>query len=97
METMKPMKPMEPMRPMEGGDAWWPKDLGSPATSGAQNGMRYAFFPDKKRLVIETDRTTKTYDSGEHRISGVQQANGGSATFSDANGTVDLKDLRSLD
>ena len=94
MKPMKPMEPMKPMKPMEGGEAWWPKDLGSPASSGSQDGMRYAFFPDKKRLVVETGGETKTYDSGDHAISGVQQANGGSATFSDANGTVDLKDLK---
>ena len=97
MKPMKPMKPMEPMKPMKGGDAWWPKDLGSPSSSGAQDGMRYAFFPDKKRLVVETDGKAKTYDSGDHAINGVQQASGGSVTFSDANGTVDLSDLKPVD
>ena len=97
MKPMEPMKSMEPMKPLDGGDAWWPKDLGSPSSSGSQNGMRYAFFPDKKRLVIETDGKTRTYDSGDHQISGVQQANGGSATFSDKNGTVDLSDLKPAD
>jgi hypothetical protein len=91
------MKPMEAMAPMDGGDAWWPQDLGSPASSGSQNGMRYAFFPDKKRLLVESDGKTKTYDSGDHTIDGVQQADGGPATFSDAYGTVDLTDLTPLD
>ncbi len=79
MEPMKPMKPMEgmkpmePMKPMEGTKPWWPEDLGSPSTSGAQNGMKYAFFPDKQRLLIERDGTVSTYDSGDHRIGGVSR------------------------
>ncbi len=97
MKPMQPMKPMEPMKPMDGGNVWWPKEFGAPSSSGAQNGMRYAFFPDQKRLLIQTDGKVTTYDSGDHAISGVQQASGAWATFSDANGTVDLKDLRPVD
>ena len=58
MEPMKPMAPMEPMKPMEPlkfDPPWWPEDLGEAASSGAQNGMRYAFFPQKRRLLIERD------------------------------------------
>ncbi len=102
MEPMKPMTPMEPMKPMEpmgGGDPWWPKDLGDPASSGSQNGLRYAFFPGKKRLLVETGGKTRTYDSGDHEISGVSQANGGDGgpTFTDRNGTVDLAALTLID
>ena len=96
MEPMKPMKPMKPMEPMGGGGAWWPKDLGKPSSSGSQNGMRYAFFPDKKRLVVETDGKIEIYDSGDHRITGVQQADGGRATFSDEDGTVELSELKAV-
>lgn len=98
MEPMKPMKPMEPMKPMSGGESWWPSDLGKPSTSGSQNGMRYAFFPDKHRLLIETDGKLSTYDSGDHRINGVsQQSNHGkSLTFSSQNGTVDLGELKAI-
>lgn len=97
MKPMQPMKPMEPMKPMGGGDAWWPQDLGAPASSGSQDGLRYAFFPDKKRLLVEQDGKLTTYDSRHHRIGGVQQAGGGSATFTDGDGTVDLKDLTTVD
>ena len=98
MKGMEPMKPMEPMEPMKGADAWWPKDLGEPATSGAQNGLRYAFFPDRQRLVIERDGQVSTYDSGDHRIGGVSQASGTaqSLTFSSQNGDVDLGTLPKL-
>ena len=101
MEPMKPMKPMEPMKPMQpmaGSAPWWPDDLGQPASSGAQNGMRYAVFPDRQRLLIETDGTLSTYDSGDHRISGVSQADshGKSLAFTSQHGPVKIEDLRKV-
>ena len=74
MKPMKPMKPMEPMKPMSGGEKWWPSDLGHPPTTGSQNGLRYAFFADRHRLLIEQDEKLTTYDSGDHLISGVSQS-----------------------
>jgi hypothetical protein len=99
MEPMKPMKPMEPMKPMAGGEKWWPDDLGQPATSGSQNGMRYAFFPEKRRLLIEQNGNLTTYDSGDHRISGVSQQDGqrGSLAFTSQNGSVKLDELKEID
>ncbi|MGH1574123.1 hypothetical protein ACRAWG_30160 [Methylobacterium sp. P31] len=92
---MDPMKPMEPMKGME---PWWPEDLGAPAPSGAQNGMKYAFFPDKRRLLIDRDGQVSTYDSGDHRIGGVAQADAGSRalTFTSQTGAVDLATLRKI-
>ena len=98
MEPMKPMKPMEPMKPMGGGEKWWPEELGQPSASGSQNGMRYAFFPDKQRLLIEQDGTLTTYDSGDHRISGVSQGGGQgqSPAFTSQNGSVKLDELKQV-
>lgn len=99
MKPMQPMKPMEPMKPMTGGEAWWPDDLGQPSSSGSQNGMRYAFFADKRRLLVEQDGTRTTYDSGDHRIGGVSQQDGGtrSVAFTGQNGPVKLDELKRLD
>ena len=94
MEPMKPMKPMEPMKPMSGGEAWWPKDLGEPSTSGGQNDLRYAFFGDKHRLVIEQGGKTTVYDSGSHKIQGVAQSSGSSPRFTSQDGEVDLGSLK---
>ena len=98
MEPMKPMKPMEPMKPMAGGETWWPEDLGQPSTSGSQNGMRYAFFPDKQRLLIEQDGKLTTYDSGGHHISGVSQQDGPgrSLAFTSQDGPVTLGELKQV-
>ncbi len=98
MEPMKPMKPMEPMKPMDFGPAWWPDELGQPATSGGQNDVKYAFFPDARRLAIRQDGRVTVYDSGDHRISGVsqQQGSGRSLAFSSDHGEVKVADLREV-
>lgn len=94
---MEPMKPMDPMKPMSGG-GWWPKDLGSPSSSGGQNDLRYAFFPNKRRLLIDRAGKVSTYDTGDLQIGGVQQGGGGGdPTFSSQKGPVDLSSLKKLD
>ena len=51
--------------------AWWPTELGSPSSAGAQNDLRYAIFPATRRLAIEKGGRVTVYDTGEHMISGV--------------------------
>ncbi|MDM0002761.1 hypothetical protein QTI24_29490 [Variovorax sp. J22P240] len=92
MEPMKPMQPMAPMTPMEKA-AWWPPGLGSPATVGAQDDWRYAFFPDERRLVVEHSGKVTQYDTGDHAIVGVSQRQGGSGAglvFTSQHGLVTL-------
>ncbi len=91
---MEPMKPMAPMRPMTPAEPWWPKEFGAPASAGAQNDVRYAFFPEKRRLLIERNGKRETYDTGEHRISGVSQQNPDAhLRFASQNGDVDVEEL----
>lgn len=77
---------------------WWPSDFGAPATSGSQNAMRYAVFPAKRRLVIDDHGAVHIYDTGDHRIHGVAQAQSTAATltFSSQDGPVDLSELREV-
>jgi hypothetical protein len=98
MKPMEPMKPMAPMRAMTDTEKWWPDDLGQPSTSGSQNNMRYAFFPEKKRLLVEQDGMRTTYDSGDHRISGVSQQDGQgqSLAFESQTGSVGLDTLNQV-
>ena len=96
---MKPMSPMRAMEPMKAPERWWPEALGeTPDSAGGQNETRYAFFSKQKRLAIDTgDRNTKIYDTGDHRISGVQQHQRGSGrkvTFTSQHGEVDLETLK---
>ncbi len=96
---MKPMKGMKPMKPMDFRKPWWPSDLGKPSSAGSQNDMRYAFFPQKRRLMVEVGGKRTTYDSGDHQINGVSQQSGGrgSAAFSTQGGPVRLQDLKVVD
>jgi hypothetical protein len=73
----------------------WPPDLGPPASSGSQNGVRYAVFPETRRLAIERDGAVTIYDTVDHRIYGVsqQQSQGQSLAFTSQHGPVRLADL----
>ncbi len=78
---------------------WWPAELGSPASTGAQNDLRYAFFPDTRRLAIEERGRVRVYDAGDHRLSGFSQQQGGeqSLTFMSQFGLVRVADLPLVD
>ena len=75
---------------------WWPAELGSPASTGAQNDLRYAFFPGPRRLAIQEGGRVRVYDTGEHRLSGFSQQQSGdrSLTFTSPSGLVRLADLQ---
>lgn len=72
---------------------WWPPELGSPSSSGAQNNIRYAVFPG--RLAVELNGQITIYDTLDHQIGGVSQQQGGdtSLTFSSQYGTVAVTSL----
>jgi hypothetical protein len=74
---------------------WWPAELGSPASTGAQNDLRYAFFPGSRRLAIRQDGQVQVYDTGERELSGFSQQQGGdqSLTFTSQFGLVRVADL----
>jgi hypothetical protein len=74
---------------------WWPADLGTPATVGAQNAVRYAYFPATRRLAVEVSGHVTLYDTRDHQISGVaqQQGRGSSLTFTSQHGVVPITTL----
>lgn len=78
------------------GGAWWPTELGSPAATGAQNDLRYAYFPAARRLAIDVNGRVTVYDTGDHQIGGVaqQQGAGASFTFTSQLGLVRVADLK---
>lgn len=77
---------------------WWPTELGQPNSTGAQNGVRYAYFAAARRLAIELDGRVTVYDTLDHQITAFsqQQSRGGSLTFSSQHGVVDVASLRVL-
>lgn len=62
-----------------GSNQWWPKELGSPFSSGAQNNIRYAIFSN--RLAIELNGQVTIYDTLDHQISAVSQQQGSNASL----------------
>ena len=71
---------------------WWPSGLRSPDSTGAQNGVRYAYFENARRLAIDIGGTVTIYDTLDHRIGGFsqQQSVGGTLRFSSQHGLIDV-------
>lgn len=75
--------------------AWWPSELGSPNATGEQNGLRYAYFAQARRLVVQTEDTIRIYDTLDHRIGGFAQQQGSQSrlTVTGQHGDIDLASL----
>jgi hypothetical protein len=80
-------------------DQWWPAGLGTPSSVGAQNALRYAVFPETRRLAIQEGQHVAVYDTGDHRIFGVAQAQSHdrTLTFTSQTGLVRVDELRQVD
>jgi len=74
---------------------WWPADLGAPSSTGAQNDLRYSYFPSTCRLAILQNGQITVYDLGDHEISGFSQQQSGdqSLMFTSQHGLVRVADL----
>jgi hypothetical protein len=85
-------------RSMGNSREWWPSGLGRPGAVGAQNYLRYAVFPEACRLVLDDHGTISIYDTGNHRIFGVAQAQSSDQTlsFTSQDGLVRMADLRKV-
>ncbi|MBK7955776.1 MAG: SHOCT domain-containing protein [Candidatus Accumulibacter sp.] len=83
-----------PPAPGTSGD-WWPADLHAPNSTGAQNGVRYAYFAQAQRLAIDVGGAVTVYDTLDHRIAGFsqQQSVGGTLSFSSQYGLIDVASL----
>ncbi|MBS0355706.1 MAG: SHOCT domain-containing protein [Proteobacteria bacterium] len=75
---------------------WWPAELGSPASSGSQNDMAYAWFPSAGKLLVKLSGDVFSFDTGSLSIYGVQQQQGGgiaSVVLNTSNGPMGLLGL----
>lgn len=74
---------------------WWPSDLRWPDSTGAQNHVRYAYFSQARRLVIDIGGTVTVYDTLDHRIGGFgqQQSGSGTLSFTSQYGLIDVTSL----
>ncbi len=92
-----PVGPVSLFIAPDGGSSgdWWGADLRWPTSTGAQNGVRYAYFAQARRLAIEINGQVTIYDTLDHQIGGFsqQQGYGGSLTFSSQYGLVEVHRL----
>jgi hypothetical protein len=74
---------------------WWPEELGYASSTGAQNDLRYAFFPQTRRLAINIGGRVTVYDTRDHQIGGFSQQQSGdqSLSFTSQYGLINLSSL----
>jgi Short C-terminal domain len=77
------------------GPDWWGAELRFPNSTGAQNGVRYAYFAQARRLAIEVGGRVTVYDTLDHQIGGFsqQQSYGGTLSFNSQYGLIDVASL----
>jgi hypothetical protein len=76
-------------------DRWWPVELGTPATYGSTEHLRYASFPGVCRLAIYAGGACNIYDTGDYQFRGVLQGRGsdGALSFLTQFGRIELARL----
>jgi hypothetical protein len=96
LRSARPFAAPREARGQAHGGGWWPAELGRPSSTGVQNDMRYAFFPQARRLAVEEDGRVTVYDTGHHQLSGFgqQQSGRGSLSFTSQHGPVRLSELQ---
>jgi hypothetical protein len=87
-----------PQSPFQSG-TWWPAELGNPSSTGAQNSLRYAYFPGSRRLAIDYGGRIEVYDTLDHQIQGFSQQQSGDAsiTLNSQHGVVRVDSLPRID
>ena len=91
----KPLPKMQNQNGFQSNSGNWWGDLGSPNSTGSQNGMSYAIFSNIHRLAIQQNGQVTVFDTLDNNIGGVGQQQGGnySVTFTSQYGTVNLDSL----
>ena len=77
-------------------ESWWPAEFGHPAATGEQHGIRYAYFPDRDRLLIQQGAAVHSYDTTGQRITGFsqQQSTSSRICFTTSGGALELSELK---
>jgi hypothetical protein len=77
-------------------ESWWPADFGHPAATGEQHGIRYAYFPERDRLLVQQGAAIFSYDTTGQRITGFsqQQSTSSRLCFTTTSGPLDLSEMK---
>ncbi|MGH7214729.1 MAG: SHOCT domain-containing protein, partial [Tepidisphaeraceae bacterium] len=82
------------------GESWWPAMYGAPARCGDSEGIRYAFFPRQRRLLVQVGSRIDAYDTGAKQVTGCAHQTGdgaGALVCSTPQGELRLSDLSRVD
>ncbi len=81
---------------MPAGESWWPALFGHPAATGDQHGIRYAYFPDRDRLLVQQGARITSYDTPGRRITGFaqEQSTASHICFTSERGPFELGELK---
>src|ERR1700759_3932606 len=72
MDKSPKLRTLRPQRALSNVD--WPTALGIASTSGSSAEMRYAYFPQHRRLAVEWRGVVTIYDTAEYQFRGMLQA-----------------------
>ena len=68
------------LRPLQSAsNSIWPAELGLASTSGTSAEMRYAYFPQNRRLAVESQGVMTIYDTAEYQFRSMLQAHSAEA------------------
>ena len=81
------------------GESWWPASFGMPAASGERHGMRFAFFPAAKRLLVQQGARIDAHDTRDAQVTGVAEMSGETTSlmFNTDKGTVKLEEWKCVE
>ena len=81
---------------MPAGESWWPASFGHPAATGDQHGIRYAYFPDRDRLLVQQGARITSYDTTGRQITGFaqEQSTASRICFTSERGPFELSELK---
>ncbi len=77
----------------------WPLELGIASTSGSSPDMRYAYFPQNRRLAVEWHGVLTIYDTAEFQFRGMLRAHASEAigiSILTQRGRIRLSDLATV-
>jgi hypothetical protein len=56
------------------GESWWPASYGHPSAQGCQSGIRYAWFPGRRCVLVQVGSRIDCFDTADRQVHGVGQS-----------------------
>lgn len=80
---------------------WWSYDFGNPTLIGGQNDIRYVYFAQRDRLIIQRNSKEYLYDTAPYSLTGVSQQQANNTTVlvfhTQDNKSLNTSDFKAVD